>query len=290
MISIKRVVVILSFISLFFLSSEELSVNIFFNAKDIERVIAGDIISRMYIKYDAVKENTDKFITVPKTEFADENFSQYEVVIDEKAFIPYKMGSDSKKLSFYNTLVAFSKLKGATYYSRLRGAVELLIENSYTISSPTDRKRIPDPIYSSVQQRVINYFVQKDNKFGNLAFKSELINQGNNFILINTTVDRVAKALVEVCRAGEYKIITYFIYDNNREGFFYYTVSLMRIHNEVFLKGNNLIPPLYPTLFSNRLRGATVHLAKLLGLDWSSKINPWDEKFLKELRRSKKEG
>ena len=34
------------------------------------------------------------------------------------------------------------------------------------------------------------------------------------------------------------------------------------------------------TLFSNRLRATTVHLAKMLGLNWDDKLNPWDEQKL----------
>jgi hypothetical protein len=34
------------------------------------------------------------------------------------------------------------------------------------------------------------------------------------------------------------------------------------------------------TLFSNRLRALTVHLVKLLGLNWDNKLNPWDEQKL----------
>jgi hypothetical protein len=53
----------------------------------------------------------------------------------------------------------------------------------------------------------------------------------------------------------------------------------MRIKVDSMLKKDNNLT-LYPTTFSNRLRAATVHLAKLIGLNWDSKLNPWDEDML----------
>lgn len=51
------------FISLLFVGlfafAEELSVNTFMTPEQIERVKAGEIITRMYIKYDQHKEATD---------------------------------------------------------------------------------------------------------------------------------------------------------------------------------------------------------------------------------------
>jgi hypothetical protein len=55
----------------------------------------------------------------------------------------------------------------------------------------------------------------------------------------------------------------------------------MRIRIEMLLKKGGLAT-LYPTTFSNRLRAGTVHLAKLLGLNWSAKLNPWDEDKMEE--------
>ena len=69
-------------------------------------------------------------------------------------------------------------------------------------------------------------------------------------------------------------VICGFIYDEEKEGFFYYTVSPIRIRIDLALK------KLSPTTFSNRLRATTVHLAKLLGLDWEDKYNPWIEEKL----------
>jgi len=271
-----------------FSQTDDLNVNILFKPDEIEKVLAGEIITRMYVKNDVTRENTDAFIAIPRTKYADEDFSIYEMITDEKAFIPYNLIGEKEKLDFYNTLTAFSKLKNMLYFSRMAGKPQVLIKQSYKIISPESRKKIDDIVYNKIEPKITNYFVQEDNKLGKLTFKSELINSGGNFILINTCIDKISKMMFEVSKKNEYKVITYFIYDREKKGFFYNSINVMRIRKEVLLTGNSAIPPLNPTTFSNRLRGATVHLAGLLGINWENKISPWDETYLKQLRRSKK--
>ncbi len=274
--------------NVFYSQNNDLNVKIFFKPDEIEKVLNGEIITRMYVKNDAARENTDQFITIPKTKYADEDFSVYEMITDEKAFLPYELKSEKEKLVFYNTLTAFSKLNGMLYFSRLAGKPQVLIKESYRIASPDSRKKAGDNIYDKIEPKITSYFMQEDNKLGKLTFKSELVNSGDNFILINTCIDKISKIMFEVSKENEYKVITYFIYDREKKGFFYNSINIMRIRKDVLLTGNNMISPLNPTTFSNRLRGATVHLAGLLGINLQNKINPWDEKYLKLLRRSKK--
>jgi hypothetical protein len=264
--------------SLFIINSQSIGLNDIFTSKEIARLKNGEIITRMYIKNNAVKENTDLKIEVPKAKFIHEDFSPYEMITDEKAFIPYKLDEKSK-LSFYNTIQSFSKLKGMTYYSRRIQKVETLILDCYRIESISNKKRTNDVMYNSILPKITNYFIQKDNRFGSLTFKSELYNEGDNFILINTCMDKLSKLIFNISNKEEYKFITYFIYDKQAGGYYYYSVNLLRIRDESFLKKGSKLT-LYPTTFSNRLRGATVRVAKLLGLNWDDKINPWDEEKL----------
>ena len=95
------------FISLLFAAifafAEELSVDMFMTADQIERVKAGEIITRMYIKYDQHKEATDLDLPVPSTSYAPVNYKGYQMITDEKAFLPYEL-NDETKLTFYNTI------------------------------------------------------------------------------------------------------------------------------------------------------------------------------------------
>ncbi len=247
----------------------------FFTSKDITRIKNGEIITRMYTKNNAVGENTDLIINIPKTKYINEDFSIYEMVTDEKAFIPYKLDSNEKKLNFYNTLCSYSKLKGMKYFSRRIQKIEQLIIDSYLIESINKKKKLNDITCSAILPQADNYFIQKDNKFGELIFKSTIYNDGDNFIMINTCLEPISNGILTMCKKEEYKFITYFIYDKESNGFFYYSANIMRIRLDFVLKKGKFT--LYPTTFSNRLRATTVHLVKLLGINWDNKINPWDE-------------
>lgn len=258
-----------------------LSLKTFFSSEEIKKVLDGEIISRMCIKDNASGENTDLKIVIPRTKFADEDFSIYEVVIDEKAFIPYNLEEDSSKLKFYNILTAYSKLKGMKYYSRMRKDIETFILDSKKLD-PDDFSPVDDVKYNEIKPGIENYFYQNDNKFGKLKFKSELYNDNeNNFIMINTCIQPVSKLFFVINKKDETKFVSYFIYSKEKQGFFYYAFNVMRVRLKFLLTKNDIMT-LNPTLFSSRLRASTVHLAKSLGLDWENKLNPWDEDLLEK--------
>jgi hypothetical protein len=253
-------------------STQDVKVSTFFSTEDIASVQKGNIISQMYIKYNARGENTNMSIDIPSTKYANEDFSVYEIINDEKAFFVYDLTKENK-LKLYNTFLSFSKSKGTVYYSRSSGKVEPFILNCYRIESEKKTKQVDDIILNEILPKVENYFFQQDNKFGKLLFKSELYNEGDNFIVLNTCIQPIANTN----NAGEFKTISYLIYDKNSKGYFIYSANVIRIRNDLLTKTGVL----RPTTFSNRLRSATVHLVKMLGIDWSNKLNPWDEKKLK---------
>jgi hypothetical protein len=268
------IIFIIIFISSFVLYSTNDSLNIstFLSNEEADKTVKGEMISRMYIKYNARSENTNMSIDVPRTKYADEDFSPYEIIVDEKSFLPYELTNESK-LKIFNTFTAFSKSKGMIYYSRSSGKDETLILNCYRIESEKNTKEVDDIVYKEISPKTTSYFFQQDNKFGKLVFKSELYNDNDNFIVINTCTQPIANTN----NAGEFKTMTYLIYDKSKKGYFIYSATVIRVRNDLLTKTGVL----RPTTFSNRLRAGTIHLAKMLGVDWSSKLNPWDEKKLK---------
>jgi hypothetical protein len=277
----KIIVLLLLFLTAVnFFAENSLSLNTFFNDAELKKVLDGEIVSRMCIKGNASGENTDLEIDIPRTKYADEDFSSYEVVIDEKAFIPYDMENTSSKIKFYNILTAYSKLKGMQYYSRMRKQTETFILKSKRID-PDKNTTIDDVTYNEIKPKIENYFFQTDNKFGKLKFRSDLYNDGNNFVMVNTCIQPVSKLFFVINKKDETKFISYFIYSKEQKGFFYYSFNVMKVRLK-FLLSENDVMTLNPTLFSSRLRASTVHFAKLLGLNWEDKLNPWDEDLLEK--------
>lgn len=263
-------------VSMLFFSEESLILSDFFKADELPKVKNGDIIARMYLKHNSVKENTHLSITEPKSKYIDVDLIPYEMICDEKTFFPYNLTQESK-LKLYNTFVSYSKLKGMQYYS-LRKVHQLIME-SYRIKSPKDKHKINDPVYDKIYPKITNYFLQEDNKFGKLIFKSDIYNEGNNFVIVNTCMQPIKK-FISINKKEEYKFYTFFIYDKESNGYFYYSISAMRIRLEILITTGIFGIKLRPTTFSNRLRATTIHLLKLLGIDRMDKINPWNEEKL----------
>ncbi len=268
----RLILMIVMAVSASSLFCESLNVNMFFKDKDFDAIKEKTIVSRMYIKFDARKESTDLKIDLYKTKYLNVNSMDYELILDEKTFLPYDL-NDVSKLKFYNILSSFEGLKGMGYYSRKAGKVEQLVTDCYRTDA--DGKKITDPDNTEVKDYSVEYFKQKDNKFGTLKYKSELYNEANNFVLINTCMDSIKF----VSNPGEYVVGTFFIYDENKKGFYMYSIYLLRIRSEIFIKGGPLTVSVIS--FSNRLRAGTVQIAKLVGVDWSDKLKIWKPSTLK---------
>lgn len=277
----KYIFFTISLFTLFCVFSQMPDVNSIFTEDEKKLVLDGEIINRMYLKNNTVDENTHLFIDIPESNYYDDKeLETYEMITDDKAFIPYDL-EERDILDFYNVLNDFSGLTGMEYYSRRVKDREQLILESYRVNEKG--RKIDDEVYTEIKPYVKSYSAQVDNKFskvklgGPLRFRSEVFNEGSDFLLYNNCV----QSIPFVSGKDEYQFITFFLYDEEQKGFFYYSLNVMRIKTEGFLKEGGLLT-LRPTTFSNRLRAATVHIAELLGLDWNDKLNPWDEKLLKK--------
>ncbi len=258
---------------IFALFAQELSVEMFFTPEQVERVLNGEIISRMCIAKNAWNENTDMSITIPATKFDRGGYSDWEMISDEKAFIPYDLTGDAK-LRLLNAIVDYEGLKGMKYYSRKVNQVLVLIEDAYRIKSDKNLTKAPKIVYDKVTDHVTNCFSQKDNRFGRTYYQSDVYFDGDNVAVINSNVVGM-NYLVPINRKDEFKSLTYLIYSPEHKGFFYYAANPMRIRVEFALS------KLSPTTFAQRLRAVTVHLAGGMGVDWSDKYQPYDNAKLK---------
>ena len=260
-------------VQFFIFGSGNLELSHFFTENEIERINNGEIISRMFVKYNMREENSHESLEIPKTDYLNEDFDPYQIKADEKGFLPYVLTEESR-LAFYNILSSYSKLTGMKYYSRRAGKVQVLVEECYRVKNISGTE-ISDLVCESIKPKSLNMFQQKDNKFGTLIYKSEVFNEGDNFILINSNAEPISKLIFNVTDPNEYKLFSYFIYDAEKKGFYYYSALISKINVDLLLKSKKV----GPTAYSNRLRAASVHLAKLIGLNWEDKLNAWPGKY-----------
>jgi hypothetical protein len=271
----KKTIVFLLFllVSFYVFSLDQLDVKTFFAPDEIERINKGELVPDMYIKYNSMKENSKDKITLPRTKYNDQDLSSYEIIATDKGFLPYKLTEESK-LKFYNTLAAFSKLDGMVYYSRRDAKVMELVKKCYRVESLSGNK-YGDKVYTKIEPKVTGMFFQEDNKFGKVFYRSDLFNDGDNFVMINTSLIPISKFIFTLNDKEQYQVSSFFIYDKAKEGFYFYSYLAMKVKVDAVLKTEAF----GPTAFSNRIRASSVHLAKLLGVDWKDKYNAWPGKY-----------
>jgi hypothetical protein len=245
----------------------------FFSDAETKTLLDGELITKGFLKNTSLVHtaNTDDLLNIPVSQYINKDLSSYEMLCTEKAFLKYELSEDSK-LSLFNSLTAFSKLTGMKYFSRLDKNVKTLIADCHRIESAADMKRADDIVYKTISPKTVNYFKITDNRLGDLVFRSELYNEGNNFILKNVCVQPIKKFFISVCNSEEYQLITFFIYDADAKGYFYYSINAMRIRSGYFLK----LGKLSAGSFANRIRGNTAQIIKLLGLDWGDRLKAFE--------------
>lgn len=69
-------------------------------------------------------------------------------------------------LGWYNVLRSISTLKGVKYYDLLSGHMKTLFSQSYVVDNPTDRKRIADPLVTTLPSESTITIMQRDSRFG----------------------------------------------------------------------------------------------------------------------------
>lgn len=258
-------------------AGSSLSADIFFTKREAEKVVQGNIITQAYLKYHNTisTEHHNYAISIPKTKYTeDTEYSEYEMIAVEKAFLPYSL--DKKTiLELYNNLTNYSKLSGIHYYSRSEARMRPFILSSFRIDTPDSKHTIKDSAYSNILPERTNYFRIEDNRFGKLIFESKVYNEENNMIIKNVCIQPMKKFAFTINNKGEYQLTYIFIYDRIAKGFFYYAFHAMRIRSDSILK----LGLLRPENFANRLRAITIHMAKYFSIDWSDKNRPFEVLF-----------
>jgi hypothetical protein len=78
--------------------------------------------------------------------------------------------SKDEQTSLLNQLLALSTLAGIQYYSESRKTMRVFYESSQVRDSPTAKKPLPDPVYSSLPDSLVLYARQKDLTFGDNVY------------------------------------------------------------------------------------------------------------------------
>ncbi|MBT8440258.1 MAG: hypothetical protein HKP55_14545 [Gammaproteobacteria bacterium] len=242
------------------------------NPHEKKAILEGKILTTVFLKNHGTYSNHSQSdsieaLTLPYSETTD--YSVYEMLAVEKAFIPFDLDAE-RFLPLFNSLTAYSQFAGIHYYSRMDKKIQPYILSSYRITSPQNDMPVDDEKHDSIPADYAAYFMIEDNRFGKLLMQSHVLTQNNNIDIRNRTLEPMARLFIPINNAGEYEQQVFFLYDTQVKGFYYYSMQAMRIRSELLLK----LGQLTPFNFASRLRALTVHFAMLLGHDWKDRLIP----------------
>jgi hypothetical protein len=110
--------------------------------------------------------------------------------------------------------------------------------------------------------------MMKDNRFGNLLYRSTILVEGDTLAMVNTCMEPLKKLGFTIAGPGQYNMITLLMRDRVSGGWFLYSVTTSPVRNTLFLR----LKIVSPKSFGNRLRASTVHLARGLGQEWKNRL------------------
>lgn len=247
------------------LPSHSLSIEMFFKPDEIREVLQGDICT--FSRFGDKIRNTDgsnTIVKLPATEYMAKELEGYDMVTVEKAFFPYDLKTKSE-LALYNYLQRYSAFAGILYYSRTDKKVQKLVLESYRVDSTDLKQKEKDPVHTQIEDYHKDHVYLKDNRFGKIVFCSEIFHKDDNFVTKQTNAKPLSMLGITVSGKGQYQLISFYMYDKERRGYFYYAVHAMKVHSGLIRRFGRLSPE----SFANRLRAMTVHIAAFFEMDWS---------------------
>ena len=246
------------------------NINEYFNTSEMNMAKKGVILTRARVKggsgFNLHGKNS---FQLPRTLRIPSFLSNYEVLAEERSFIPFNI-SGTGRLRFYNGLFAFSRFAGTKYYSKTDRALLTYIIESSMVNYPSYGKKLPDPVYTTVSPARTQYYRVKDNRFGEIVFRSDIFADGNRYCIDSRSVYPLKKYGFTIAEKGEYRTISVFLYDPGVSGFYCYSLNAIRVHSSFFASSGLL----NAESFANRIRAETVRRALILGLNWNARIKP----------------
>lgn len=109
-------------------------------------------------------------------------------------------------LGWYNVLRSISTLKGVKYYDLLSGTMKTLFSQSYAVDNSTDRKRIADPLVSSLPQESTITIMQTDSRFGSNYYRVRYLTAPHAISMTMTNLTTLSILFIHVVLPGEMQL------------------------------------------------------------------------------------
>jgi hypothetical protein len=134
--------------------------------------------------------------------------------------------SPEGRLSALNRLASVSALKDLPYWSASRKKQWVLFTESYTVQSPRQPRRIPDPVFTALPEAALFHSFQADSSFGRNFYKTDVHTDSECIWTCTQNIDAISYLLIPVVPAGGF--ITYSLVIPVDGRLLFYGTSLLR--------------------------------------------------------------
>jgi len=127
--------------------------------------------------------------------------------------------SAEEELTLYNGILALSTLAGIEYYSASRGGTRILYETSQVVDGPSNKRPLPDPVFSRPQGELTIFARQKDLTFGDNVYQYDFLTAPGALIFSQQNLTSLSvgiipavgknklRSTVAILDAGEYLVV-----------------------------------------------------------------------------------
>ncbi|HDQ14455.1 MAG TPA: hypothetical protein ENN41_06545 [Sediminispirochaeta sp.] len=138
-----------------------------------------------------------------------------------------RLTRDNFMLEIYNILRSVSSLEGIEYYSASQERMRTFFEECWAINNPEERKRIPDPLVSSIPPLDAVYIHQKDLTFGKNRSRVEYQSAENHFRMGIVNITTMTYMLFPI--VGKENMSMQFLVIPTDEGIVFYGLNTVKV-------------------------------------------------------------
>ena len=112
--------------------------------------------------------------------------------------------SSAEQTGIFNQMTALSTLSGIQYYSESRKSMRVFYESSYVTDSPSSKKILPDPSFSTLPQTLSLFARQKDLTFGENAYSYQYQSTADAIITVQENLTPLTVGIIPAAGKGKF--------------------------------------------------------------------------------------
>lgn len=125
-----------------------------------------------------------------------------EFLYTVKGMLPY-----ADMLDVYNGLLGYSNMKGLTYYSMRDKEIRILIDDSYRVAGPEDRKPLPDLYLEELVSETGIFVQQKMRDFGEVLWEIHYRYDGESVFVFLTNYEPIYFGIFKIIDAAQFSVM-----------------------------------------------------------------------------------